>query len=147
MIRGMQRLRRDAEIPSTLVAELEFKDAMADSNSHQSDITGVSTESTHSVANFACSSITLCESWDGGSVGKIWFVLASEMVPGSDVGAPLIDRLCDRGMDFDLPVKDSRALNEPPVVVLAQKTAHDLHSAVRRAHWYLALLRLYSSAI
>ena len=42
---------------------------MADSNS-QSDSAGVSTESTHSVASLACSSITLCESSDGGSVGK-----------------------------------------------------------------------------
>ena len=146
MIRGMQRSRRDAEIPSAPGAELGIKDEMADSNS-QYVITGVITESTHSVANFACSSITLCESSDGGSVGQKWFALTSEMVPGSDVRASLIDRLCDRGMHLDLPVKDARALNESPVVTLAQKKAHDLHLAVRRARWYLALLRLYSSVI
>lgn len=134
MIRGMQRSRRDAEIPSAPGAELGFKDAVADSNS-QSDIAGVSTESTHSVANFACSTITLCDSSEGGSVGKKWFAQASKMVPGSDVRAPLIVRLCGSGMDLDLPLKDSSALNVSPVVALARKVAHDLHLAARRARW------------
>ncbi len=112
------RSRRDAEILSAPGAEPGFKDAIADSN-FQSDITGVSTESTHYVADFACSSITLCNSSEGGSVGKKWFAQAFKMVPGSDVRAPLIDRLCGSEMDLDLPVKDSRALNESSVVTLA----------------------------
>ena len=57
------------------------------------------------------------------------------MVPGSDVGAPLTDRMCGSGMELDLPVKDSRALNESPVVALARKAVPDLHLAARRARW------------
>ncbi len=79
--------------------------------------------------------MTLCNSSEGGSVGKKWFAQAFKMVPGSDVRAPLIDRLCGSEMDLDLPVKDSRALNESPVVTLARKVAHDLHLAARRARW------------
>jgi hypothetical protein len=79
--------------------------------------------------------ITLCNSSEGGSVGKKWFAQASKIVPGSELRAPLMERLCGSEMDFDLQVKDSRALNESPVVALAQKVAHDLQFAARRARW------------
>ena len=46
------------------------------------------------------------------------------MVPGSDDGASLIDRMCGSGMDLDLPVKDFRALNDSPTIFIWQQGEH-----------------------
>jgi hypothetical protein len=43
---------------------------------------------------------------EGGSVGKNWFAQASKIVPGSELRAPLMERLCGSEMDFDLQVKE-----------------------------------------
>jgi hypothetical protein len=59
-----------------------------------------------SVKTTSMLTITLCNSSEGGSVGKNWFAQASKMVPGSELRAPLMERLCGSEMDFDLQVKE-----------------------------------------